>query len=95
MTRARNPSPTLPMWRLSAPLPDEPVAEAEANAPLAEPPARKLSVTVCCVSIQPYSPVAEPVAEELPPKANVPVEEAVLEPVWLAVGAAVAELVRK
>lgn len=36
MTRAKNPRPTLPRWRLSAPLPELPVADAEADAPVAE-----------------------------------------------------------
>jgi hypothetical protein len=37
-TKAKNPRATDPTWRFSAPLPEEPVEEAEADAPVAELP---------------------------------------------------------
>lgn len=58
MTKPKNPRPTLPTWRASAPFPEEPVAEAEADAPVAdaedpfEPP-------VVVASVDPKVAVAE------------------------------------
>lgn len=92
MTRAKNPSPTLPTWRLSAPLPESPVAEADADAPVAElPSAMGISFLRNMFQLFQHLPVADPVVLE-PPK--VAVAEALL-PVWLPVGAVVAEAVKK